>query len=73
MKAYVNVSLENGVLSVESNMGNAECIGILEVAKANVVRDSLGGVGRPPTDPASPTSRSTRAPGLNVRKVDEGT
>ncbi len=68
-RVQITVLLENGVLSFAANVGNAEAIGILEAAKAAIIRQAMGGVGRPPSEPEAPASGGVRAPGLAVRKI----
>ena len=73
MKAYVNVSLENGRMAVESNVNNTERVSLLEAGKYLVLQQSMvapmpAPEGRPPAaDPGRPVIG--RAPGFDVRRL----
>lgn len=70
MKATLTINLDNGVLNYAANVGANDAIAMLETAKYAILRNVLGGVGRPPEEPAGPVSGGRRAPGLEVRRVD---
>ena len=71
MRTTITITLENGVLSYVANCDATGAIALLESVKHKIVSQALGGVGRPP-EPGAPVDSGSRAPGLEVRRVDSG-
>ena len=69
MKTTITITLENGVLNYGANCDATGAIALLEAVKHKIVSQSLGGVGRAP-EPGAPIDSGSRAPGLQVRRVD---
>ena len=69
MKTSIVITLQNGVLSYEANTGVNDTIALLEAVKHKLVSQALGGVGRPP-EASGEVSGGSRAPGLEIRRVD---
>jgi len=71
MKTTITITLDQGILNYAANCDAAGAIAILESVKHKIISQSLGGVGRPP-EPGAPVDGGSRAPGLQVRRVDSG-
>ena len=69
MKATITITLDNGVLTYAANVGVNDTVTILEAVKHKLISQALGGIGRPP-EPGAPADGGSRAPGLQVRRVD---
>ncbi len=69
MRIQIVVTHDNGVISYTSNADNSSTIALLEAAKYAILRQAMGGLGRPPSEPEAPASGGVRAPGLSVRKL----
>jgi len=71
VKATITITLDNGVLSYAANVGVNDTVTILEAVKHKLISQALGGIGRPP-EPGAAAGGGSRAPGLEVRRVDSG-
>jgi len=67
-RARVVVTLERGILEYQSNVDGTGTIALLDAAHHLALNQSLGGVGGMAEAPGG----SRRAPGLAVRRVDQG-
>ena len=73
MKAYLTVSVENGVMKIEGNVVIKERVGLLEAAKflilSDLVHPARGPEGAPPAALAGANGQVARTPGFEPRTV----